>query len=165
MQMNHAVVGQRIPNVNSAVKLGKRTYLFNHFDGRLDDLVVIVKQLLLNKGVFYIAVYFSSSQLVCWALDNPYSFRMHAAEEVFADEFLSLFSPMTTKIHSCINKNRVMSILEFLKGLRENAGGSELRNASIHMLNAHVGLTFTCDDTRFINYKNFVLPSALNFTI
>jgi len=165
MQMNHAVADGYIINANSAVNVSKKTYLSNHFDNRLDDLVVIVKQLLQEKGVFHIAVHFSSSQLVCWTLDNPYSFRVYTAEEVFSDEFLSVFLPMRSKIHSCINKNRVKPILESLKGLRENAGGSELRNASIHMLNGYVGLTFACDDTRYINHEDFVMPSVLNFTV
>jgi len=156
--MNHAVVGQCIPNVNSGLTSGKRADLSNHFDDRLDDLTEIVKRLLLDKGVFHIAMHFSSSQLVCWTLDNPYSFRVYTAEEVFADDFLSLFSPMSTKAHSCIEMSRVVPILESLKGLRENVGASELRNASMHMLNGYVGLTFACDDTRYISYKDFVLP-------
>jgi len=165
MQMNHAVVGEFITNVNSAVNVSKRTYLSNHFDDRLDDLMVIAKQLLLEKGVFHIVVHFASSQLVCWTLDNPYSFRVYTAEEVFADEYLNLFLPMKSKIQSCVDKSRVIPILESLKGLRENSGGSELRNASIHLLNGYVGLTFACDDTRYINHEDFVMPSVLNFTV
>jgi len=158
MQINHAEVGQYVPNVSNAVKHSELAGLSNHFDDRLNDLTVIAKQLLLEKGVFHLAVHFSSSQLVCWALDNPYSFRVFTLEEVFADGFLSLFSPINTKAHSCIDKDRVLPILETLKRLRENSGGSELRNASIHMLNGYIGLTFACDDTRYINYKDFEIP-------
>jgi len=165
MQMNQALVGQFVSNVNNAVKPGKRACLSNHFDDRLVDLMVIVKQLLLEKGVFHIAVHFSSSQLVCWTLDNPYSFRVYTAEEVFAGDFLNLFSSMSTKIHSCIHKKKIMPILETLTGLRENSGGSELRNGSIHMLNGYVGLSFACDDTRYISHKDFIEPSVFHSTV
>ena len=164
MQLNHAAVSQHIPNAGNAVKHSKQADISNHFDDRLNDLMEIAKDLLINKGVFHLAVHFSSSQLVCWTLDNPYSFRVYASEEVFAGDFLSLFSPLKTKAHSCIDKGTILPILKSFESLRNNSGGSELRNASIHMLNGYLGLTFACDDTRYINYKDFALPSVLDFS-
>jgi hypothetical protein len=66
-------------------------------------------------------------------------------------------------MHTQINTNAVESILELLKSLRESKGGSELRNASVHTVNGMIGLTFACDDTRYINYKDFTLPLTLRF--
>ena len=162
--MNQAIVSQHVSNVNNAAQYSKQVYISSHFDDRLNDLVEIAKQLLVDKGVFHLAVHFSSSQLVCWMLDNPYSFRVYTSEEVFADDFLSLFAPLKTKAHNCIDKATILPILKSFKHLRNNAGGSELRNASIHMLNGYIGLTFACDDTRYINYKDFILPSELEFS-
>jgi len=163
MQINQAIIGQNTVVKTLSVHKNKAPYLSNHLDDRVDDLATIVKQLVLEKGVFHLAVHFSSSQLVCWTLDNPYSFRVYTADDVFAENFTTLFSPMKTKTHNCIDKYLILPILNSLKELRKNASGSELRNASIHMMNGYIGLSFACDDTRYINYKDFVMPSTLSF--
>jgi len=130
----------------------------DHFDDNIDRLLVIAKDLMLNKGVFHISIHFSSSELVCWTFDNPYSYQVYTAEEVFSTNFMNLFLPVKSNIHTCINKNKILPILDSLKILRDRQNGSELRNASIHMINGYIGLTFACDDTRYINFKDFIMP-------
>ena len=131
-----------------------------HFDSNLDKLMEIVHELIMKKGVFHINIHFSSSQLVCWTLDNPFSFQIYTADEVFSSGFMRLFSPLESKLHTCIGKDQVRAILESLKWLRGKREGSELRNASIHMINGYIGLGFSCDDTRYINFKHLNIPAA-----
>jgi len=129
----------------------------NHFDNRLDELVAITKDLIINKGVFHLAIHFSSSQLICWTFDNPYSYQIYQAEEIFSDGFMHHFASLELKLHSDIKKDQVLPILKSLRTLREQPNGSELRNASIHMINGYIGVNFSCDDTRYINFKDFQL--------
>lgn len=132
-----------------------RHFASNHFDDNLDRLCEIINKLMQSKGVFHITIHFASSQIACWTFDNPYSYQIYNAEEVFADNFMKLFSTLDSKLHTCIDKNQVMPILKSLTKLRKEKEGSELKNASIHMMNGHIGLTFACDDTRYINFKDF----------
>ena len=143
----------------------KSHYVSNHFDDRLDDLMDIAKQLMNRKGVYHLGIHFSSSQLVCWTSDNPYNYQVFTAEAVFADDFADQFASSKSQMHTQININEVESILESLKCLRENKGAGELLNASIHMVNGMIGLTFACDDTRYINYKDYMLPLTLRFPL
>lgn len=143
----------------------KSSYVSNHFDDRLNDLMLIAKYLMINKGVYHLGIHFSSSQLVCWTYDNPYSFQLYTAEDVFADDFTDQFASYASQMHTQININEVESILESLVALRESKGGSELLNASLHTVNGMIGLTFACDDTRYINYKDFMLPLASRFPL
>lgn len=126
-----------------------------HFDGQLEDLIRICEKLILSKGVFHLTIHFSSSQLVCWTFDNPYSYQIYHAEEVFSEHFMRLFAPLDSHLHTCIPRERVRPILRTLKAMREKQQGSELRNASIHMMNGYIALSFDCDDTRYINFRNF----------
>lgn len=133
----------------------------HHFDSNLDKLMEIAHELIMRKGVFHINIHFSSSQLVCWTFDNPYSFQIYTADEVFSAGFMRLFAPLESRLHTCIGKDQVKAILQSLKWLRSKRDGSELRNASIHMINGYIGLGFSCDDTRYINFKHFNIPAAI----
>lgn len=151
-----------IRNDHSAQHGDFKQYKSNHFDDRLDDILKLCVELILNKGVYHLKIHFSSSQLVCWTFDNPYSYQVYTSEEIFSDNFMDLFAPLNTKLHSCIDKNKIIPILESFKYLRCGKEGSELRNASIHIINGYIGLTFSCDDTRYINFKNYILPDINN---
>lgn len=130
-----------------------------HFDSTLDTLVDICHRLILTRGVFHLGVHFASSQLVCWTFDNPYSYQVYTAEEVFSDGFMQLFAPLDSHLHTCIPRQQVKPILDKLVSLRHRQEGGELRNASIHMLNGYIALSFACDDTRYIGFKDFI-PAA-----
>lgn len=149
----------------SVVPNKKSCYVSNHFDDRLDELMEIVKQLMNCKGVYHLGIHFSSSQLVCLTYDNPYSYQVYTAEAVFADDFADQFVSCESQMYTLININEVESILEALKSLRECKVGSELRNASVHAVNGMLGLTFACDDTRYIDYKNFLQSSMQRLSL
>lgn len=135
-----------------------------HFDNRLDTLMNICAQLILRHGVFHISIHFSSSQLVCWTYDNPYSFQVYSAEEVFSEQFLRLFAPLDSHLHTCIPRDKVDSILQSLKSLRLKQTDNELRNAGIHMINGYITLAFACDDTRYISFRNFIRPGEIGLS-
>ena len=162
MQLNNSQQRQdRLQhNLNPAAHLSQPASI--HFDDRLDQLIDIASQLILSKGVFHLTIHFSSSQLVCWTYDNPYSFQIYHADEVFADNFMRLFAPLDSHLHTCISRQHVGPILKSIKLLKQKKEGSELRNASIHMMNGYIALSFACDDTRYINFKNFILPPAVS---
>jgi hypothetical protein len=114
--------------------------------------------------VFHVNIHFSSSQLVCWTYDNPYSFQLYSAEEVFSEQFPRLFAPLDSQLHTCIPRDQVGNILQVLKTLRMKQNDNELRNASIHMINGFIALTFACDDTRYINFRNFIRPAEIGLS-
>lgn len=130
-----------------------------HFDDRMEKILNIAEQLLLSKGVFHLTLHFSSSQLSCCTFDNPYSFQLYTADEVFSDNFMRHFAPLESKLRTSIEHNQVRPILNALKWLRSKKHGSELRNASLHMINGYIGLSFACDDTRYINFRELILPT------
>lgn len=129
-----------------------------HFDDRLDELMAICHCLITSKGVFHINIHFSSSQLACWTYDNPYTFQIYNVEDIFAPHFMGLFAPLDSKLHTCIQREDIAPLLETLKNLRASRMGSELRSASIHMMNGYIGLTFACDDTRYIPFRELISP-------
>ncbi|MFW2373868.1 MAG: hypothetical protein ACN4GM_12160 [Gammaproteobacteria bacterium] len=131
----------------------------SHFDDRMDELLNIAETLVLSKGVFHLTLHFSSSQIKCCTFDNPYSFQLYTADEVFSEDFMRHFAPLESKLSTRIERNQVRPILNALKWLRSKKHGSELRNASLHMINGYIGLSFAYDDTRYINFRELILPT------
>ena len=129
-----------------------------HFDESLDRIMEICNELILRKGVFNLSIHFSSSQLVCWTFDNPYSYQVYTAEEVFSGNFMRLSPPLDSNLYTCIARHQVNPVLQSIKFLRSKKSGSELRNASVNMMNGYIALSFACDDTRYINFHNFTRP-------
>ena len=127
-----------------------------HFDDRLDEVLNIVEELLLRKGFFHLVVHFSSSQISCCTFDNLYSFQLFTAEEVFSNVFMQHFVSTGSRIQTSIRRNQVRPLLDALKYLRNRKQNSELRNASLHLANGLIGLSFACDDTRYINFKDLL---------
>lgn len=124
-----------------------------HFDDRMDEVLSIVEELILKRGVFHLVLHFSSSQITCSTFDNPYSFQLYTAEDVFSNVFMRQFVPGSSKIDTRIRHNQVRQILDTLKHLRNRKHGSELRNASLHIVKGCIGLGFACDDTRYIHFE------------
>ena len=131
----------------------------SHFDERMDELLNIAEQLVLSKGVFHLTLHFASSQLKCCTFDNPYSFQLYTADQVFADDFMRHFAPLESRLPSRIERDQVRPILNSLRWLRAKKQGSELRNACMHMINGYIGLGFAYDDTRYINFRELILPT------
>lgn len=157
--MHQEAISQKPSPITSINPALSKAFDNHHFDSHLDRLMEIVHALIMTKGVFHINIHFASSQLVCWTLDNPFSFQIYSADEIFTGNFMRLFAPLESKLHTCIGKDQVKAILQSLKWLRSKREGSELRNASIHMINGYIGLGFSCDDTRYINFKHFDIPA------
>ncbi len=158
MQTNNIVfANKQTPPHHTPKYFPKARAASNHFDDRLDELIDIARKLILNKGVFHLSIHFASSQLICWTFDNPYSYQIYHAEEIFSDDFMRHFVSLESKLHTCIKKDQVLPVLKTLKILREQSNNSELRNASINIMNGYIGLAFSCDDTRYIKLEDFHL--------
>ncbi|MCW8957072.1 MAG: hypothetical protein OQL09_09325 [Gammaproteobacteria bacterium] len=158
MQINQLESAEHASTANAQSHNGTRAASI-HFDDRMDKLLNIAEKLILSKGVFHLTLHFSSSQLSCCTFDNPYSFQLYTADEVFSDNFMRHFAPLESKLRTSIERNQVRPILNALKWLRSKQHGSELRNASLHMINGYIGLSFACDDTRYINFRELILPT------
>jgi len=158
MQMNQFEGAEHTSTENTQIN-SEIHALSSHFDDRMGELLNIAEALVLGKGVFHLSLHFSSSQLTCCTFDNPYSFQLYTADEVFSDDFMRNFAPLESKLRSRIEHNHVRPILNALKWLRTKKQGSELRNASMHMINGYIGLGFACDDTRYINFRELILPT------
>lgn len=125
------------------------------FDSRIDDLVAIVDQLLTMRGVFHAKIHFSSNQLTCWLYNDPYRYRVYVGEEVFEPGFLEHFPKAVPIDKPLIPADQIKPTLEQFKRLRLKDATVYLRNASINRINGLIGMSFSCDGSHYVPFKEF----------
>ncbi len=131
------------------------------FDRRIDGLNEIINELMCNRGVYSVRIHYSSNQLTCWTLENPYSYDVHVGEGVFDPDFVEEFGISKSNFPTKIPSDAVMPILEELKGFRFLDDTIYLRNASINRVNGMISLTFSCDGSHYISYEEFYSTSII----
>jgi len=139
-----------------------RAFLFEQqrvespFDKAIDRLHHIVLTLLTHKGVFHTKIHYSSSQLTCWFVHDPFCYEKFVREEVLGDGFLNRFPDTVFDGRSpVINSHDIERVLKEFKRLRLTDKTIYLRNAAINQINGMINMTFSCDGTHYIDHRTF----------
>jgi hypothetical protein len=133
----------------------QQTRFTSLFDQRIDQLNAIVEQLLAARGLFHAMIHYSSNQLTCWHCDDPYNYRVHVGEEVFAPAFADQFTPGAPRDVAMIPPDAIGAVLAEFKRLRFRDENFYLRNASINRINGIIGMTFSCDGSHYVPFVEF----------
>lgn len=127
------------------------------FDEHLDDLLAMVRDLLTRRGAFHVKVHFSSNQLSVWFLDNPYNYQVYRGSEVIASDLMDVIPEQGfdgRRPH--ISDEQVETVLDEFKRLRRIEGDNYLSIGSIHRLNGRIGLTFSSEESCYLDIKPFL---------
>lgn len=135
--------------------LFEQTRQLSLFEERIDDLLNVVETLLTIRAVFHAKIHFSSNQLTCWLYNDPYRYRVFLGEEVFQSGFVDIFEMAVPIERPVIPGEGVRPILEQFKRLRLKDDTVYLRNASINRINGLIGMSFSCDGSHYIPYREF----------
>lgn len=126
------------------------------FDGDIDRVHALVKQLLLTKGVFHTKIHYSSSQLTTWFARDPFCYEKFVREEVLDPGFLDRFADADLAGRTpLIDADGIDRLLAEFKRLRLTDETVYLRNAAINLINGMINMTFSCDGTHYIDHKTF----------
>lgn len=125
------------------------------FDLHIDQLMEVTRNLVLMHGVFHAKIHFSSNQLTCWFYNDPYRYRVFVGDEVFTPGFLDQFPLVVLAERPEIPESAVPRVLEHFKRLRLTDQTIYLRNASLNTINGIIGMTFSCDGSHYIPFREF----------
>lgn len=139
----------------------QQTRKCSEFDRQVDRVLQIVERLFLERGVFHIIIHFSSNQLSCWFLNDPFRYKVFVGNTVLDDGFVDSFQPVSPWIGSSIHNSDLRAILLEFKRQRLRDEHLYLRNGSINIINGMVGLSFSCDGTHYIAANEFQRLSML----
>jgi len=72
------------PAIRSGLFSQQRTE--SQMDSKLDDIMAILEELMLENGVHHCQIHYSSSRVTIWHIDDPYSYRILTMEELSLSE-------------------------------------------------------------------------------
>ena len=125
-------------------------------DESIDNVNSILTELMLYHGVFHAKLHFSSSRATLWLYDDPHRYHLHVLDEII-DPAVCLAYPKRRYPHDAeVIPDEIMKIMEAFKRLRMADDTVYLRSASLNIINAMVGLNFSCDGSHYMSVDEFL---------
>jgi hypothetical protein len=129
----------------------------SRMDGKMEQALSILEELLTQRGVFQCQIHFSSSQATIWTVDDPYRYRI-LDHEALCDPDICLIYPLRDyPSDAAIPQSDIKRILATMRTLRLTDETIYLRMASIDIFNGMVSVTFSCDGSHYMSHAEFLM--------
>ncbi|MBT3346998.1 MAG: hypothetical protein HOE55_07475 [Thiotrichales bacterium] len=125
-------------------------------DDSVDDVVSIVDELIVERGIFHAKLHFSSSRATIWLYEDPYRYRVHVLDEILNPSVCLAYPRRKYPENALVPQESVRKILERFKWLREIDETIYLRAGSLNIINGIVALNFSCDGSHYLPYEEFL---------
>lgn len=125
-------------------------------DEVLDEVMDIIADMMRYHGIFHVKIHFSSSRASFWSLDDPYDYNIHMLDEIVDPERCLAYPRRTPHKRTQVAHEDIGRVLDQFKALRHADETIYLRSASFNIINGMVGLTFSCDGSHYIHFKQFL---------
>ena len=131
-------------------------------DGRIDDVLPMMTELMTHHGVFHGKLHFSSSRATIWLVDNPYSYRILNFDDLTDPNTCLAYPHQPYTELAKVPQDKIEPIFEMFRALRFADENIYLRAGSLNVVNGMVALNFSCDGSHYIRYDEF-LDNGLEF--
>jgi len=125
-------------------------------DRNMDPACAILEELLTERGMFQGVIHFSSSRATIWLMDDPFRYRILDHEALSDPDVCLLYPRRRYPEDALIPQARIPSILNGMRQLRTADDMLYLRAASINIFNGMISLTFSCDGTHYMSWREFL---------
>jgi len=125
-------------------------------DRNMDTACAILEELLSDRGMFQTVIHFSSSRATIWLMEDPYRYRI-LDHEALSDPDVCLLYPLCPYPEDAlVPRESIHKILSYMRVLRTADETLYLRAASINIFNGMISLTFSCDGTHYMSWRDFL---------
>jgi hypothetical protein len=128
----------------------------NDFDKHIDEVLRRTGCLLKQRGIFHAKVHFSSGLVTLWSMSDPYNYQVCHAGEFLEKGFPSAFEVASYPINAKVPPHKIATILAAFKSLRLSGKVGNLWAGSLNIINGRIGLNFSDDGTRYLDYREFL---------
>ena len=128
----------------------------SHMDRRLEDVQAVLEELIVDHGVFHVTLHFSSSRAVVWLLDDPYRYRLLDVDALTDPDICLAYPRRDYPQEAAIAADQVRPILDRFRRLRVLDENIYLRSGSLNLFNGMISLTFSCDGSHFMPWREFL---------
>ena len=134
----------------------------SEMDTKIDDVMTILEELMLEHGVYHCQIHYSSSRVTVWHIDDPYTYRILTMDELSDTEICLAFPNRSYFDRNIVPRDQIMKVFEQFTALRFADETVYLRSGSLNLVNGFIGLNFSCDGTHYLIYDDF-LSRGLDF--
>lgn len=125
-------------------------------DRKIDVACAIIEELITERGMFQTVIHFSSSRATAWFMSDPFRYRMLDADALSHADVCMLYPAHAYPQDALIPQDRIASIMKAMKKLRLTDETFYLRSASINIFNGMISLTFSCDGSHYMSWREFL---------
>lgn len=136
--------------------LFQQTRVDSLMDKDIDQATSILSELIVDRGMFQAVIHFSSSRATIWLMDDPYRYRILQHDELSDPDICFAYPKRAYSKDALIPAEDIPEILHELKQLRFADETIYLRSASINIFNGMISLTFSCDGSHYMSYREFL---------
>lgn len=128
----------------------------SRLDDKIDMILPVLEELVVENGVFHIKIHFSSSRATIWVLNDPYRYQLLEFEDLVDPDVCLAFPHTPYPSEAVVPREQIRPILDTFKHLRYADDTIYLRSGSINIFNGIVGLNFSCDGSHYIPVDQFL---------
>jgi hypothetical protein len=125
-------------------------------DLNMDQACAILEELITERGLFQAVIHFSSSRATVWFMEDPYRYRIFDHEALNDPDICLLYPRLPYPDDALIPQEFIPDLLNGMRQLRLADETLYLRSASINIFNGLVSLTFSCDGTHYMSWREFL---------
>lgn len=133
--------------------------ILSAMDEKLDQVNDIITNLVCKRGIFHTKLHYSSSRATLWPYQRPYEYQLHVLDEIIDPDVCLAYQKHAYPVEAKVKSGKVRDVLERLKDLRNADETIYLRSGSLNIINATVGLTFSCDGSHYMSVDEFLKKS------
>ena len=131
-------------------------------DEQVDVVLALLAELITVAGVFHAKLHFSSSRATLFLVDDPFRFRIHGIDDLTNPDLCLAYPRHDYPTEADIPADAVPRILQGFRDLRYMDETLYLRAGMLNIFNGMVGLTFSCDGSHYMPWREF-LDKSLSF--
>jgi len=142
------------PSIRGTVFQQRRTESL--MDRNMEPACAILEDLITERGLFQAVIHFSSSRATVWFVDDPYRYRILDHEALSDPDICLLYPQHIYPDEALIPQDAIVKVLNGMRQLRMADETLYLRSSSINIFNGLISLTFSCDGTHYMSWREFL---------
>lgn len=125
-------------------------------DKKIDQVHDITNDLMCQRGIFHAKLHYSSSRATLWPYEKPYEYRLHVLDEIIDPDVCLVYPSHPYPDEATVPVSDITRVLNKFKELRNADETIYLRTGSLNIINAMVGLNFSCDGSHYMPVNEFL---------
>ncbi len=137
-------------------QLFKQRFQPRAMDEYIDDVINILDELVVERGIFRVSLRFSSSRATLWVVEDPYDEHTHVLNEILDPSICLLYPKRSYPEKAKVMTDMVRPILERFRELRRADEVVYLRTGTLNIMSGLVEVHFSCDGTHLMPAEMFL---------